>query len=97
LKVIFDFYTFSCMPPHDASHTRIALASHPACVVEQCRCGQIHLTIGGVTLRLERDAFLSIADVCGSAARVARARDHVANPARRSLPMALSEDDLGLS
>ncbi len=55
-------------------HSREALATHPACQVEQCACGQVHLSIGGVTLRLDRDAFFMIADVCASAARVAAVR-----------------------
>jgi hypothetical protein len=32
------------------------------CVIERCHCGAIHLTIGAVTLRLQSEAFLAIAD-----------------------------------
>lgn len=60
--------------PQAPLHHREALATHPTCRVEQCRCGEVHLSIGGVTLRLEREAFLMIADVCASAARVAMVR-----------------------
>ena len=39
------------------------------CSVERCACGAIHLTIGAITLRLQRDAFVSIAEPITEAAR----------------------------
>jgi hypothetical protein len=50
-------------------HFRVALAAHPMASVERCACGAIHLTIGAVTLRLQADAFVSIAEPIADAAR----------------------------
>lgn len=57
---------------------RTTLAAHPTCVIERCGCGAIHLTIGAITLRLQPEAFVAIADTItdGATALVmAEARD----------------------
>lgn len=53
----------------DCRHLRVQLTAHPMCAVERCACGAIHLTIGAVTLRLQREAFVAIADPIADAAR----------------------------
>ena len=38
-------------------------------MVEQCSCGYVHLTIGGVTLRLVPSVLAALADTINDAAR----------------------------
>jgi hypothetical protein len=50
-------------PTHsdDLAH-RATLADGPVARIERCACGTIHLSVGGVTLRLHADAFDALCD-----------------------------------
>ncbi|WP_394826209.1 hypothetical protein [Pendulispora albinea] len=50
----------------DDSH-RARLAEGPICMVEECSCGVMHLTIGPVTLRLQSEAVESMWVTLGEA------------------------------
>ena len=50
----------------DDSH-RARLAEGPICMVEECSCGVMHLTIGPVTLRLQAEAVESMWVTLGEA------------------------------
>jgi len=52
----------------DDSH-RSRLAEGPVCMVEECSCGVLHLSIGPVTLRLQSDAVESMWATLGEALR----------------------------
>jgi hypothetical protein len=54
--------------------SRRVLATGETTLVEQCSCGHVHLTIGGVTLRLDPESLPPIADVLGDAARALHCR-----------------------
>ncbi|WP_394832854.1 hypothetical protein LVJ94_40770 [Pendulispora rubella] len=58
----------------DESH-RTRLAEGPICMVEECSCGVMHLTIGPVTLRLQADAVESMWVTLGEAISRHAARD----------------------
>jgi hypothetical protein len=47
--------------------TRKLLASTPICMVEECDCGTVHLTVGALTLRLEREALRDLQGALASA------------------------------
>lgn len=47
---------------------RHLLASRPIGAVELCHCGAVHLTIGGVTLRVVPAAVSELADLLADAA-----------------------------
>jgi hypothetical protein len=47
--------------------THKLLASSPICTVEECNCGTVHLTIGALTLRLEREALRDLQGTLTSA------------------------------
>jgi hypothetical protein len=80
LKVIFNYARVESVMSH--VHDRIPLAVHPACVVERCGCGAIHLTIGAVTLRLQSEAFVAIADTIADGATALALREARAVVAR---------------
>lgn len=63
--------------PH-AHHPRIRLVDSDAVTIDQCACGAIHLTIGAVTLRLQPDAFATVASSVAEAAAVLAVRRHAA-------------------
>jgi hypothetical protein len=44
-------------------------------MVEQCSCGMVHVTIGGVTLRLAPQVLTQLATVMSEAARMMVLRD----------------------
>ena len=46
----------------------IRLATGPTCEVQACTCGVVHLTSGGLSLRLTAEAFLGIATTIEHAA-----------------------------
>jgi len=48
---------------------RRVLAHGECSMVEQCSCGYVHLTIGGVTLRLVPTVLAALADTINDAAR----------------------------
>jgi hypothetical protein len=49
--------------------TRRTLATGEFSMVERCSCGSVHVTIGAITLRLERAAIPSLAATLHQAAR----------------------------
>jgi hypothetical protein len=55
---------------HNPIHSchRHLLARTPVGAVEFCRCGAVHLSIGGVTLRLVPDAVAQLAELLADAA-----------------------------
>jgi hypothetical protein len=57
------------------SCARRILSSGDCSSVEQCSCGMVHLTIGGVTMRLSPGAFPQIAATISEAARMMVLRD----------------------
>jgi hypothetical protein len=52
---------------NSASCTRKLLAASPICTVEECDCGTVHLSVGALTLRLERDALRELQGVLTTA------------------------------
>ena len=44
------------------------------CMVSHCSCGNIHLNLGAVTLRLDRDELAELARTLGQAAEVVEVR-----------------------
>ena len=63
--------------PQDAEGcTRRTLATSPGCKVEACDCGTLHLTLGPLTLRLERDAVQDLQGTLASALQRMDAREH---------------------
>jgi hypothetical protein len=57
------------------SCARRVLSTGDCSLVEQCTCGFVHLTIGGVTLRLAPGAFPQIANTINEAARTLMLRN----------------------
>jgi hypothetical protein len=51
---------------------RACIASQGACRIERCTCGTVHLTFGALTLRLNQDAFESLAALLDEAVRFLR-------------------------
>jgi hypothetical protein len=49
-------------PEPDESGHRATLADGPVARIERCHCGTIHLSVGGITLRLHADAFDAFCD-----------------------------------
>jgi hypothetical protein len=47
----------------DADCRRERLAGTAGLVVDQCTCGCVHLTIGAMTLRLQADGVVEVANV----------------------------------
>lgn len=68
--------------PH-AHHPRIRLVDGDAVTIDQCGCGAIHLTIGAVTLRLQPEAFATVASAVAEAATVLAVRRHAARCAEQ--------------
>lgn len=62
----------------DTAHcTRKLLAVSSICTVEECDCGTVHLTVGALTLRLEREALRDLQGALASAlANLTGSRDH---------------------
>lgn len=56
--------------------TRRTLATSEGCKVEECDCGTLHLTLGPVTLRLEREAVKDLHGTLASALERLDAREH---------------------
>lgn len=59
---------------HHRDDHRITLVDQRLVTVEQCGCGNVHLTIGAITLRLQRDAFVEIAEALASASHAMEER-----------------------
>lgn len=57
------------MSHHRQEDHRTTLVDGRLVSVEQCACGTVHLTIGAITMRLQRDAFSEVADALTIAAR----------------------------
>ncbi|HVG57488.1 MAG TPA: hypothetical protein VNA24_02980 [Hyalangium sp.] len=52
---------------NSARCTRKLLAATPICTVEECECGTVHLSVGALTLRLEREALRDLQGALASA------------------------------
>lgn len=46
---------------------RRVLARGPLCLVERCDCGVLHISLGGITLRLPADAVNSVRETLADA------------------------------
>jgi hypothetical protein len=58
------------------SEPRERVAHGPGCTVERCGCGTLHITIGPVTMRIERSMFVGVLPTLVSAGeRLARERE----------------------
>ncbi len=49
---------------------RAPLAQGALCTVDYCNCGIVHLTVGAVTLRLDRDAAQHLCKTVADALRI---------------------------
>ncbi|MGE0401995.1 MAG: hypothetical protein AB7T06_35155 [Kofleriaceae bacterium] len=67
--------TFNISMLTSQSCARRVLSAGDCTLVEQCSCGSVHLTIGGVTLRITPAAFPQIAATISDAARMLVLRD----------------------
>lgn len=48
---------------------RRPIARGPMCSIEECACGVLHVTLGVLTIRLDRDVVASIWETFGEALR----------------------------
>jgi hypothetical protein len=51
----------SCRP------LRRTVAQGPVCTVEECSCGVLHLTLGALTIRIQREVVASMWETLGEA------------------------------
>ena len=51
------------------------LARGPACKIDLCGCGTLHVSIGVLTVRLERDVFESVCETLVRALQTLRLRN----------------------
>lgn len=56
------------MADHHRDDHRTTLVNARLVHVEQCACGVVHLTLGAITMRLQREAFSEMADAVALAA-----------------------------
>ncbi|HZP44385.1 MAG TPA: hypothetical protein VFB15_01930 [Candidatus Binataceae bacterium] len=53
------------------------LAQRGSFLVDDCACGAVHLTIGYLTIRLERAAYAEMAEAIGEALTILRTPDQL--------------------
>lgn len=63
--------------------SRRLIAQGPVCTVEECSCGVLHVTLGALTIRLQREAVGSIFETLGEALGVTRSAPVEPNVIRR--------------
>ncbi len=72
------------MHTRDAGITTLRLAQGPVAVLDRCRCGTLHLSVGPVTLKLSPEACASLCRTIAEGLRVAQVCELPDSVARRA-------------
>jgi hypothetical protein len=70
---------------------RRVVAQGPACSIEECACGVVHLTVGVFTIRLQAEVVASIWETLGVALERLATQGEARARARRGFPRPKAE------